>query len=302
MLDYPSLAAVAAVVREGSFERAATALKVTPSAISQRVRSLEERLGTILVVRGQPCTATSTGARICAHVERVRLLEGEMVDTLPELEGEAGKAKPVTLRIGVNRDSLGTWFMPALARFSARSGTMVDLVLDREEYTTDRLRNGDVLAAITDDASVVQGCQKMALGSLRYLATATPGFISRWFPTGIDAVSLNSAPVLVFDRGDDLQAQWTRQAIGATLEAPIHWMPATQAFLEATLEELGWGMNPEMLARPHIENGRLLELLPGRPCDVPLYWQYARIGARLIDALTEEVLSSARVALQQPSP
>ena len=55
MLDYPSLAAVAAVVREGSFERAARALNVTPSAISQRVKQLEERLGSVLIIRGQPC-------------------------------------------------------------------------------------------------------------------------------------------------------------------------------------------------------------------------------------------------------
>ncbi len=80
MLDYGSLAAVAAVVREGSFDRAAIALGVTASAVSQRVRALEERLGSVLIVRGQPCTATSAGARICAHVERVRLLEGALED------------------------------------------------------------------------------------------------------------------------------------------------------------------------------------------------------------------------------
>ena len=61
MLDYASLAAVAAVVREGSFERAARVLNVTTSAVSQRVKQLEERLGSILIVRGQPCSATDKG-------------------------------------------------------------------------------------------------------------------------------------------------------------------------------------------------------------------------------------------------
>ena len=55
MLDYAALAALAAVIREGSFERAASALHVTPSAVSQRIRSLEERVGCALVVREQPC-------------------------------------------------------------------------------------------------------------------------------------------------------------------------------------------------------------------------------------------------------
>ena len=53
MLDYSALSALAAVIREGSFERAAQSLHVTPSAVSQRIRLLEERLGCALVVREQ---------------------------------------------------------------------------------------------------------------------------------------------------------------------------------------------------------------------------------------------------------
>src|SRR5574343_614402 len=85
MLDYASLHALATVVREGSFERAARALHVTPSAVSQRIRLLEERVGCALVVRGQPCTATATGRQLCLHADRVRLLELECQQNLPGL-------------------------------------------------------------------------------------------------------------------------------------------------------------------------------------------------------------------------
>ncbi len=61
MLDYASLSTVATVVREGSFERAARALNVTTSAVSQRIKHLEERLGSILIIRGQPCRAIEVG-------------------------------------------------------------------------------------------------------------------------------------------------------------------------------------------------------------------------------------------------
>ena len=74
MLDYASLSAVAVVIREGSFEGAARALNVTPSAISQRVKQLEERVGGVLIVRGQPCTPTEMGRLICRHVEQVGML------------------------------------------------------------------------------------------------------------------------------------------------------------------------------------------------------------------------------------
>lgn len=297
MLDYAALAAVAAVIREGSFERAAGALGVTTSAISQRVRALEERLGSVLVVRGQPCTPTEVGARICAHVERVRLLEGEMARDLPALAGGGVDTGPASIRVAVNRDSLGTWFMPAMARFAERTGALLDLVLDREEYTIDRLRSGEVLAAVTADGSPVQGCRTMPLGSLRYVASAAPDFVRRWFPHGVDARALAGAPVLVFDRRDHLQARWAREVAGVTLAAPAHWIPATQAFFEATLEGLGWGMNPLLLVEPARAQGRLVDLSPGRQIDVPLHWQCARIGARLLDLLTQEVVRAARSGL-----
>jgi LysR family transcriptional regulator (chromosome initiation inhibitor) len=297
MLDYGSLAAVAAVVREGSFDRAAIALGVTASAVSQRVRALEERLGSVLIVRGQPCTATVAGTRLCAHVERVRLLESEMVADLPALFGDVLAKGPPTVRIAINRDSLGTWFVPALARFTARTGALVDLVLDREEYTTDRLRSGEVLAAVTDDASPVQGCRKLTLGQLRYAACATPDFARTWFPRGVDANALARAPVIIFDRRDHLQAKWALEVKGVPLKGPMHWIPATHAFLDATLAGLGWGMNPVSLVKDKIASGRLVDLSPSRHIDVPLYWQYARVGGRLLEMLTQDVMAEAKSGL-----
>lgn len=106
MLDYPSIFALTAVVKEGSFERAAKALHVTPSAVSQRIRLLEERLGCALVVRGQPCEATETGRRLCQHVDRVSMLEHELQADMPSfIQNEPTR---VNVPLAVNGDSLAT--------------------------------------------------------------------------------------------------------------------------------------------------------------------------------------------------
>src|ERR1700694_5103737 len=117
MLDYAALAALAAEVREGSFERSARPLNVTASAVSQRVKLLEERLGSVLVVRGRACTASDVGRLLCRHVERVGLLEQDLQGALPRLEAVADSAGRVTLRVAVNADSLGTWFIRVMAEF-----------------------------------------------------------------------------------------------------------------------------------------------------------------------------------------
>ncbi len=85
MLDYAALRAVAFVVQTGSFEKAAGLLGVTSSAVSQRVKQLEERLGAVLIARGNPCTATETGEWLCRHMENVGMLEGELLRRLPAL-------------------------------------------------------------------------------------------------------------------------------------------------------------------------------------------------------------------------
>ncbi|MCU0951082.1 MAG: LysR family transcriptional regulator ArgP [Burkholderiaceae bacterium] len=292
MLDPGLIAAVAAVVREGSFERAARALAVTPSAVSQRVKLIEERLGTVLIVRGAPCTATETGARLCRHAELVGMLEADLRRDLPRLATEAAPdAGRPTLRVAVNADSLGTWFIQALAEFGRHESALLDIAIDDQDHTADWLLRGHVLAAVTSLAAPVQGCRSRKLGTLRYVATASPAFVRRWFAQGLDATSLAHAPSLLFNRKDRLQAQWVKRIVKARreLDLPTHWLPATQAFVDAALAGVGWGMNPLPLVQPHLAAGRLVELVPGQPLDVPLYWQCARLPVPMLDRLTDSV-------------
>ena len=299
MIDYPALAALAAVLREGGFDRAAATLGVTPSAVSQRVRGLEERLGCVLVVRGQPPVATAAGARLCAHLDRVRLLEGEMAAALP---GLGATPSPPRLRVAVNADSLGSWFPPAASGFAAATGALLDLVLEDEDHTADRLRSGAVLAAVTTEPVPVQGCRMVRLGALRYVATASPDFLRRHCPQGVTPEALARAPRLRFDPRDALQDRWARLALGMELPgpgAPVHLVPSTQGFLDLTLLGLGWALQPEPLVAPHLAAGRLVALGETR-LDVPLHWQHARLGQGLLRRLTQDVLEAARRRLVPP--
>jgi LysR family transcriptional regulator, chromosome initiation inhibitor len=298
MLDYPSLAAVAAVVREGSFERAARALNVTPSAISQRVKQLEERLGSVLIIRGQPCTPTDTGRRLCSHMEQVGLLEQELRGALPKLGQTGHDTGRVTLRVAVNADSLGTWFIAALAQFTAHEEALIDVALDDQEHTVEWLRTGEVLAAVTAHAKPVQGCNSVALGRSIYLAVASPQFVQRYFPAGVTAATIAKAPCLRFNRKDRLQEQWARRICRREVEIPSHWFPSTHAFVDAAVAGVGWGMNPVSLVREHLASGSLVELVPGRTLAVPLYWQHTRLQVPVLSRLTRAVVQAARAGLR----
>ena len=299
MLDYASLFALSAVVREGSFERAARLLHVTPSAISQRIRLLEERVGCALVVRGQPCRATETGRRLCQHVDRVRLLEHELQGEVPALDSE-GLVR-VTLPIAINADSLATWFAPAMAAFAAEAPVLMDVAVDNEGHTDVWLRSGMVLAAVTATARATTGCNSRPLGAMRYVAAASPAFVQRHFAQGVNAGSLAKAPSLLFNAKDELQDRWVRRLCHRHVELPRHTLPSPHAFTIAALAGMGWGMHPQVLVSAHLADGSLVELVPDSALDVPLYWQQARAASALLEGLTRSVLAAAQSALAHPA-
>jgi LysR family transcriptional regulator, chromosome initiation inhibitor len=292
MLDPAQLASLAAVHRRGSFDLAAVELRVTPSAISQRIKALEELTGTLLIRRGQPCTATATGLRLIRHHDEVTLLERTLAADLPSLA-----PSPATLRIAVNADSLATWVIPALA---ATEGLLFDLVIDDQDVSQDWLRRGEVVAAITSHPGPLQGCDTIPLGALRYRATASAEYIARWFPQGVTPATLAEAPALTFSDKDRLQSLWAAAQGLPRPALPTHRMASSQAFVDACLAGLAWGMNPEPLVAAHLTTGALVELAPDTPLDVSLHWQFTRLAAPALQPVTEAIRKAARVRLIPP--
>ena len=283
MLDYALLDALAAVVRLGSFDRAATELNVTASAVSQRVKLLEERVGSVLVKRGQPCVATASGALLCRHTERVRLLEAQLSDDMPSMTGsQFGQAWP-TLRVAVNDDSVGTWFVDAVAAFCAERRMLLDLVIDDQDHTAQRIRDGSVQGAVTTQAEPVQGCRSVRLGRMRYLAVCSPSFFARYFKDGVNRESLRRTPCVVFNPKDALQARFMRRITRAEIDPPQHWVPHVGGFVRACATGLGGGMGLTRMVGALLANGELVELAPGRHLDVDLYWQSWRLSIGWLD-------------------
>jgi LysR family transcriptional regulator (chromosome initiation inhibitor) len=173
----------------------------------------------------------------------------------------------------------------------------MDVAVDDQDHTSEWLRSGKVLAAVTGTARPATGCNSRALGAMRYVAAASPEFVAQFFAKGVGASSLAAAPSLVFNAKDELQSRWVRRLHRRHVELPRHTLPSSEAFVTASLAGMGWGLHPELLIRAHLERGALQELVPDTPLDVPLYWQQARAASSLLDGLTREVLAAASAAL-----
>ncbi|HET6150208.1 MAG TPA: LysR family transcriptional regulator ArgP [Polyangia bacterium] len=301
-LHYDQLSALVAVVREGSFDRAARVLHLTPSAVSQRIKQLEENVGAIVVVRGTPCSATGVGETLYRHAQQVELLERDLLGAGTPVRAASSSRPSAPLTIAANADSLATWLIPGLARLTDRRELRVEIVVDDQDHTAEWLRSGRVLCAVTAEARPVAGCRAQALGVMRYRATASPAFVRRWFPAGATVEALRAAPVVMYNRKDELQEQFVRRVLrGRPGSLRPHFVPSPHAFIDATLLGVGWGMNPELLADEHLKTKKLVDVASGHWLDVPLYWQQWSLMSPTLESLASAMTAQAAVSLRPPS-
>ena len=295
-MEFPveHLTTFAAIIDEGSFEGAARRLHITPSAVSQRVKAMEQRVGSVLLQRSRPIEVTEAGATV---LRAARQLERVLDDAQRELG--LGPAGGTVLPIVVNADSLATWLVPALARAATETGATFEVLRADETVSVDRLRRGDAVAALTAAKEPVPGCTSHRIGTDRYLAVATPDFIAEHFAGGLDADSLQRAPVVEFDRHDIFQQRFIRRVTRVRVTPPRHFIPSSAEFLRAIELGMGWGMVPALQCADALAAGRLAELGPRSTIDIPLYWQRWKLRSSVLDRLTEIMLEEAAGALGQ---
>ena len=289
-MNFEHLRALTAIVDEGTFEAAADALGITPSAVSQRIKALEASVGQVVVRRGAPCTPTEAGAVLLRTARQVQVLEAEALHSL----GHGISSRTVT-PVAVNADSLATWFVPVLQEAADWSDTTLDLHVEDQDHSSRLLRQGDVIGAVTGDPAPVSGCRLERLGFMRYVPVATPA-LRRRFTTeaGVDWADM---PVLRFNAKDDLQLRALR-ARGVDRSPPTHTVPSAEGFLAAVRAGLGWGMLPELQLGTDLADGSLELLEDHAHHDVALYWQSWALDSERLHRITECVRRVGREHLR----
>ncbi|WP_143218996.1 ArgP/LysG family DNA-binding transcriptional regulator [Actinokineospora bangkokensis] len=285
MLDPECVRTLLAVVDEGTLDAAAKALHVTPSAVSQRIKQLEQRTGRVLLVRGKPARLTEPGEVVARHGRAQALLDHDTRVALGLLD------EPARIAVAVNADSLSTWFRRAIAALAGTDGVVLTVHRDDEGHTADWLRRGQVIAAVNTDPTVVQGCRSTPLGSMRYHAAATASFAARRLS---EVDGLAAAPVVAFDEKDRLQDAFCRARTGKPASDHRHFVADSHAFEEAVSAGLGWAMLTEHQVRRYPD---LVLLAPDHPVDVPLHWQQWKLDSPTLSAVAAAVTSAARAEL-----
>lgn len=296
MLDYNHLEALAAVIQEGGFERAAGILHITQSAVSQRLKLLEDQVGQLLLIRSSPPRPTEMGRQFLRHFRQVAQLEGDLHIRL----NPADDSGCSVFAIGVDRDSLETWFLEALKPLLRKEQILLDLYVADQERTHRLLNDGDVVGCVSDRSNAMQGCVVRYLGHMDYRLLATPAFCSRWFPSGITKDSMKRAPLMTFSRVDKVQGEFLKTVLGEKLPPmPSHYMPSTMQYLNIICSGVAYGTLPDLQTEALLRSGRLVDLAPGKVAQVPLYWHRWSINSRKLKLFSDALEKGAAKHLPQ---
>jgi LysR family transcriptional regulator (chromosome initiation inhibitor) len=289
-MDTKHLQALAAVITEQSFEKAARSLFLTQSAVSQRIRQLEEHIGQMLVVRSAPVRPTPAGMAVLRHFRQLMVLEESLFDEL----APGINSGPATMTLAVNADSLDNWFLRSIPEILEKENVLLDLLVDDQSVTHAYLRSGEVQGAITSTPATFQGLLTHDLGDMEYLCVATPQFRTRHCPRGFDREAATRAPVVIFNHKDALQHEFLRQRFGEEVSPPVHVMPSNISFQGLILQGGAYGMVSRILAGPHLKRGELVDLAPGETLRVPHYYQCWTLQGGLSRRVGEIIVRTAR--------
>jgi len=289
------LECLAAIVEEGGFEKAAARLSITQSAVSQRLRSLETQVGTVLIVRGRPLKPTSAGRLLLKHTMQMRLLHTDLEHDLRDLSpGTTGSAREEDrVSIAVNADSIATWALPAFDKL-VQLGLPLEIIADDQDFTQEWLREGQVQGCVTTLKQALRGCKVVSLGAMTYVAVASQAGIERFCPDGLSPHTFRQVPFIAFNRKDDLQAEFIGRAFRLKqVKLNQCFVPSSEGQVRAALA--GWGASvvPELLVRPLLASGQLINLAPKASLRVNLYWHCWNLDSAVLNTLTNALVTTA---------
>lgn len=296
MFDYKLIEALGMVAQEGGFDKAARVLCITQSAVSQRVKLLEELTGQVLIARTTPPQATSAGQKLLKHYLQVKRLEDDLMGEI----GEPASKGFASIAVGINADSLAIWLLGAIKTFLLEERVLLDIRVDDQEQTHRLLKAGEVMGSISTQKQAMQGCRIEYLGCMNYHLVATPAFAARYFPNGLTKEDVRRTPALVFDRNDELLDKLLHQSLGEVpTSIPTHYVPSVEKYAEFITLGLAYGMIPDQQSTPLLCSGQLVNLSP--ECNVPvkLYWHCWSLKSNLLNKFTQQLTLKAKTLLDQ---
>lgn len=292
--DYKLLAALAEIIEHQSFELAAEQLYISQSAISQRIKALEEQVGQPVLIRNQPIMVTLAGEKLLSHYNKVKELEYELIPILyPDKP-----IMPLQVSLAVNADSIATWFIEALTPVLKEHLIELNILIEHEERTLDRLKRGEAIGAVSTIEKPLKGYRSFELGKMEYCLVASKSFQQRYFAKGVNRNSLKMAPGISYDHKDDMHVKYIGKHF--KLEASeyyCHSVSSSEAFVELVKQGVAYCLLPKLQIEAELASGELISICPDKALVETLYWHSWVLVKGVNKKISEQIVNIGREKL-----
>lgn len=285
MLDYRGIEALYAVQEYQSFEIAAKKLHITQSAISQRIKALENHYGEPVLIRSLPYTTTQLGAHLIQHYKQVGLLEESLQKNL-----QATNLK-TTFTIAINRDSLETWFLSLIEQTPIFTHVTLEVIADDQELTLDYLKKGLATACLSTSSKEIIGGKAVFLGNMDYQLVASPAYAKLYFSDKKQKKCLTQATAIKFDKKDVLHEKYLEKFFGLKAdELHFHIIPSVRAFKKYIVLGYGYGLVPTIDIQEELKHKKLISLYPNNTWKIPLFWHYWDLPSKTYQKFNTDII------------
>lgn len=285
-LNYKNVEGFSLAIEEKGFDNAAKKLGITQSALSQRIKTLENDLGTLLITRTSPPVPTNVGRKLLTHFRKVSFLKSELDNKFnPE-----NKKKYQLVSLATDTDCLSTWFYPVIERMKNKHNILCEVKLESGTGIIGLLKAGEVMGCISTDPKAIQGCSATCIGEVEYCLAATPSFSDKYFHNGFNREVINRTPAIISNGTDGYLSKILQRFYNFSInEVPCIHIPSLEIKMKLILNDTGYGVIPIFKKNHLIDSGQICPLNHSHSMIVKLYWHRWRIKSVSLDYLSNEI-------------
>ncbi len=171
----------------------------------------------------------------------------------------------------------------------------LNLLVEDEIRTLDKLRSGEVVGAISMESNSLPGCVADYLGRVDYLCVASPEFAKKYFSDGVTRESLLAAPGVAFEQHDDMHERFVHQHFNLPLGSVMkHTVRSSEAFVRVAVEGVAYCLIPRVQIQNELDSGLLINLIPEVFLTSRMYWHHWALESGVLSELSQLLIRHAR--------
>ncbi len=282
--DYHQLQALSAVYKESSFQRAAQHLLVTQSAISQRIKTLEDSVGEPLLIRSNPPKLTALGHQYVSTFEQI--------DALYNSLSKSPSEQVPKISIAVNEESFDIWFNRCSIELTKKHNILFNLFIDDQDLTSRYLKEAKVLGCLSSEKGPIQGCLSYPLKATKYICVARKSFIDKYDLQSNTVQKFLNAPTAIYGPNDRIHDRFLAQVLKTNKIPPYkaHTIPSVTGIQQQIVEGGVFAVMPSDYVEDMVERGELINMFPKEVMIQNLYWHVVQTEIPILKEITKTII------------